>query len=148
MKQYSLKSAASFISALLIALSFEVSQASAANPEPKLYPNKHLAEVGESKAKQDIAACSSKAAAYVQQSKQQGDGLKAGVRGAARGALLGTAGGAIAGNTGRGAATGAVVGTTASAMKGVRERGSRDPAYQQYVNSCLEDKGYRVVEWR
>jgi hypothetical protein len=33
-------------------------------------------------------------------------------------------------------------------MKGVKERGTRDPAYQQYANTCLEDKGYRVVEWR
>ncbi len=119
-----------------------------AQPQPRLYPNKYLAEVGETRANQDIAACGSKAATYIQQGKKQGDGLKSGVRGAARGALLGTVGGAIAGNTGRGAATGAVVGTTASAMKGVKERGARDPVYQQYVTACLEDKGYRVLEWK
>ncbi len=138
--------------ALCVALigSIAVGNASAqlrSDPKPKLYPNKHLSQVGEAQASRDIASCSSNAGQYAEQSKQPGSGARAGLRGAAKGALLGTVGGAIMGNTGRGAAAGAVVGTTASAMKGINERGARDPVFQQYVNACLEDKGYRVLEW-
>ena len=117
-------------------------------PSPVLYPNKYLSQVGEARANQDIAQCSSAATRYVESSKTPGQGGKAVLGSAARGALLGTVGGAIMGNTGRGAAAGAAMGGTASVVRGVRESGARDPAFQQYVNSCLEDKGYRVLEWR
>ena len=119
-----------------------------ADPKPILYPNKHLTQVGQARANRDISECGAQAAGYAQDSKKTGDGLRAGTRSAAKGAVLGTVGGAIMGNTGRGAAAGAVVGATGSALKGVNQRGARDPVYQQYVNSCIEDRGYKVVEWR
>ncbi len=124
------------------------STASASEPKPKLYPNKYLSQVGETQANKDIAECSSKATNYVNSSKRTGDGARAGLRTAAKGAVLGTVGGAVMGNTGRGAAAGALVGVTSSTMKGVKERGARDPVFQQYANSCLEDKGYKVLEWK
>jgi hypothetical protein len=33
-------------------------------------------------------------------------------------------------------------------LKGVSERGARNPEFQQFVNVCLEDKGYRVIFWK
>ena len=137
---------------ILVAISIFIAASTAdaigREPQPKLYPNTYLQKVGQTKANQDIASCKSAATNYVSSSKERGEGLRKGVKGAAKGALLGTAGGAIMGNTGRGAAAGAVVGGSASAIKGVSESGSRDPAFQQYVNSCLEDKGYKVIEWK
>lgn len=116
-------------------------------PQPKLYPNKHLSEVGETKARQDIGECTDAAAAYVHNSRQPGQGAKKALGNATKGALLGTVGGAIRGNTGRGAAAGSVVGVTRGAMKGIQERGSGNPAFQQFVTACLEDKGYKVLGW-
>ena len=135
---------------LVVGVCVVVSTASAqlrAEPKPKLYPNKHLSEVGETKANQDIAECTTSAAGYVHNSRQPGQGAKRMVGGAARGALLGTVGGAIGGNTGRGAGAGAVMGVTASALKGAKEKGANNPAFQQYANACLEDKGYKVLGW-
>lgn len=134
--------------ALLVTVSLESAMALGSDPKPRLYPNAHLKKVGQTQANKDIAECSSAAAEYVSSSKERGDGVRSGVRAAAKGAALGTVGGAIAGNTGRGAAAGAAIGGTASVIKGVKERGARDPAFQQYASSCLEDKGYKVVEWK
>ncbi len=133
---------------LLFAVTGVASAQLRAEPRPRLFPNQHLAQVGETRANQDIAWCRSQASNHVRDSRNAGDGLRAGARGATRGALMGTAAGAMMGNTGRGAATGAVVGVTGSAISGVSERGARDPVYQNFVNVCLEDKGYRVLEWR
>ena len=43
---------------------------------------------------------------------------------------------------------GAAMGGTATVVNKVSERGARNPVFQQYVNSCLEDLGYKVIEWR
>ena len=115
---------------------------------PVLYPNKHFNQVGQARANQDIAQCSAQATNYLKNSSQTGDGAKNVAGSAVKGAILGTVGGAIMGNTGRGAAAGAVVGGTSSVVNGVDKRGTRDPIFQQYANSCLEDKGYKVIEWR
>ena len=139
---------------LLVAMGFQlvlICNASAqmgSQPSPRLYPNKHLSMVGETKANQDIRECSDKGAVYIHNSQQSGQGARNVVRGAARGALLGTVGGAVGGDTGKGAAVGASLGATGSLVKGAQQRGSANPAFQQYVTACLEDKGYKVLEWR
>ena len=114
---------------------------------PQLYPNKHLAEVGESQANRDIQDCSTAAAGYVHNARQPGQGARRVIGGAAKGAVVGTIGGAVMGNTGRGAAAGSVMGATKSAAGAIREQGTNNPAFQQYVEACLEEKGYKVLGW-
>ena len=118
-------------------------------PEPQLYQNKYLQKVGPVQASADIAQCKQKAQSYISSSAQSGDTLKKGARNAAKGAALGAVGGAVMGkNVGRATGAGAAIGGTATVVNKVSERGARNPAFQQYVNSCLEDLGYKVIEWR
>ena len=68
--------------------------------------------------------------------------------GAAAGAALGAIGGAIAGNAGTGAAAGAAVGGTLGVGKTIYDAGKPTSAYKGYVDACLRDKGYEVVDWQ
>jgi hypothetical protein len=117
-------------------------------PEPQLYQNHYLQKVGATQASKDIALCKGKAQSYMN-NQPKGDGLKSGAKNAAKGAALGALGGAVMGkNVGRATGAGAAIGGTATAMNKVSERGARSPTFQQYANSCLEDLGYKVIEWR
>jgi len=84
------------------------------------------------------------------------------LKGAARGALIGTAGGAIAGNTGKGAAIGAAAGGMSGGFRRRDERRQQAAAQQRYASdqanaanssrnrynramaACLEGRGYNV----
>jgi len=68
--------------------------------------------------------------------------------GAGGGAVIGAVGGAIYGGAGRGAAAGAATGATAGILHGLLNAGSPSPLYQSYVNTCLSDRGYRVLGWQ
>ncbi len=114
---------------------------------PDLYPNAHLKQVGPAQAKNDINACRLAGEDYTS-GKERGM-LGESARGAARGAAKGALAGAIFnGKAGRGAGAGAAVGGLGSAGKSVRENREGSPEYRQYVEACLEDKGYKVVGWK
>ena len=89
---------------------------SACGPQrPVLYPNSHLKEIGQPKANQDIDECIKLATEY-QAGNSKGEEVakntgKAGVVGAATGAVVG----AFSGNAGRGAAMGGAGAATAVA---------------------------------
>ncbi|MFP6565148.1 MAG: glycine zipper family protein, partial [Myxococcota bacterium] len=68
--------------------------------------------------------------------------------GAAGGAALGAITGAILGNAGAGAAAGAALGGTVGLGKTVYDAGKPTQAYKGYVNICLENKGYQIVDWQ
>jgi len=136
--------------------------ATSAQQAPIVYPAKGQSPQQQSKdegecytwAKQTTGIDPVALAATPVQAQPQSSGSTV-VRGAAGGALLGTAVGAISGNTGKGAAIGAVVGTAAGAG---RARSNQAAAQQQAQagreqqlntyyraqGACLEGRGYTV----
>jgi uncharacterized protein YcfJ len=71
------------------------------------------------------------------------------VMGAVIGTVGGVVGGAVWGNPGVGAAAGAAGGAAASLFNAIVFRPLEpSPIYRTAVETCLADKGYRVVGWR
>ena len=118
------------------------------NQQPQLYPNKHYKSVGPQKAQGDIAECIYVAQHGPTQRSQAKDAAVNTLGGAAAGAALGAIGGAIAGNAGTGAAAGAAVGGTLGVGKTIYDAGKPTPAFKGYVDACLREKGYEVVDWQ
>ncbi len=67
-----------------------------------------------------------------------------------QGAALGAVGGAVMGNNvGRSTGAGAAIGGTATVLnKCLGEGRAQSGVFSSTFNSCLEDLGYKVVEWR
>ena len=115
---------------------------------PVLYPNAHLKEIGQPKADQEIDDCISLANSY----KAGGDKTrevakdagKAGIVGAATGAVIG----AITGDFGRGAAIGGAGAATAAMGSGLMRSDEPDPVFKQFVEQCLREKGFQSLGWR
>ena len=63
------------------------------------------------------------------------------------GSLISSVGGAIAGDAGAGAAMGAGMGAAAGLVKGVFDASKPSANYKQFVNRCLNQKGYEVYGW-
>jgi hypothetical protein len=115
---------------------------------PILYPNSHLKEIGQPSANQDIDECIRLATEY-----QAGNGKgkeiakdtgKAGVVGAATGAVVG----AFSGNAGRGAAMGGAGAATAAVASGAMRSDEPDPVFKQFVEQCLREKGFQPIGWK
>ena len=120
-----------------------------AGPKPVLYPNSHLQEVGKDLADQDVAACEELAEDYISKSNAGEKVVGQTAVGGAIGAASGAVGGAITGSPGLGAAIGAAVGATQGLLVGLFRAGSSDPnpAYQNFVNRCLKERGYEPMGW-
>jgi len=118
------------------------------NQKPVLYPNEHYKQVGAQAAQGDIAECLYVAEHGPTQRSQAKDAAVNTLGGAAAGAALGAIGGAIAGNAGTGAAAGAAVGGTLGVGKTIYDAGKPTTAYKGYVDACLRDKGYEIVDWQ
>lgn len=116
--------------------------------KPVLYPNNHYKDVGPQKAQGDIAECMYVAQQGPTQRNQAKDAAVNTLGGAAGGAALGAISGAILGNAGMGAAAGAAVGGTVGLGKTIYDAGKPTQAYKGYVNICLENKGYQIVDWQ
>ena len=121
-------------------------------PRPILYENSHLKSVGKEVADQDIEVCKEAAEAA---GAEQGSGKAGGVAkntavGAGVGAASGAVGGAISGSPGLGSAIGAASGAVWGLLMGLFNAGRSQPsqAYTNYVNRCLQDKGYEVTGWQ
>jgi len=131
---------------LIIAIIF---LAGCAGPRPVLYPNNHFEQVGQEGVDQDVAECEAWAEEYVSQTNAGEQVAGQTVAGGALGAASGAVGGAIAGSAGLGAAIGAAVGATQGFLVGLFRAGSSDPspAYQNFVNRCLKERGYEPMGW-
>jgi hypothetical protein len=118
-------------------------------PKPILYPNAHYQQVGEGAADQDIAECSAMAKDAGAKPSQGKTGQVAGgtVAGGAVGSAAGAVGGAVVGHPGRGAMVGAASGATAGFLRGLFRRSPPSQAYKQFVNRCLQERGYEPVGW-
>ncbi len=120
-----------------------------ASTRPFLYPNAHYQSVGKEAAEQEIAACMAMAEAAGADGRG-GSAEKtatATATGAAVGAASGAVGGAIVGAAGRGTAIGAATGATAALIQSVFVGPQRSPAFENFVNQCLQDRGYQPVGW-
>ena len=117
-----------------------------------LHPNQPLSqegEVGEEAAEEDVSHCVELAEANGYPSdKQAGDTAKGAATGGFFGAIVGGAIGAVFGNVGKGAAAGAAGGGARGGIKGTSESGSGDNLYRRFIETCLRDKGYRVIGWK
>lgn len=115
---------------------------------PVLYPNEHLKQIGKAKANQDIDDCIKLANEYQAGGSRAGeiakDTGKAGVVGAATGAVIG----ALTGNFGRATAIGGAGAATATMGTGIMRSDEPDPVFKQFVDQCLRDKGFQPVGWR
>lgn len=120
---------------------------------PVLYPNTHLQSVGKEVAEADIEACKQAA----EEAGAQAGGRKAGqvatntAVGAGIGAASGAVGGAISGAAGRGSMIGAASGAVWGLLSGLFHAARSAPpnqTYTNFVNRCLQEKGYEVTGWQ
>jgi OmpA family protein len=122
------------------------------SPQPVLYSNAHLQSVGKEVAEQDIEACRqmAEAAGAEQGSGKTGQVAKSTAIGGGVGAASGAVGGAIAGSAGQGSLIGLASGAVWGLLMGLFSASSSQPsqAYTNYVNRCLQDKGYEVTGWQ
>jgi len=119
---------------------------------PVLYPNAHLQSVGKDLAEQDVEACrqlAESAGAEEGSGKAGRVAARTGV-GAGIGAASGAVGGAISGAAGSGSMIGAASGAVWGLLTGLFTAGSSAPsqAYTNFVNRCLQEKGYEVTGWQ
>ena len=127
--------------------------AACSTAHPVLYPNAYMQSVGKEIAAQDIEACRQLAEAA---GAEEGSGKTGRVAtdtavGAGVGAASGAVGGAISGAAGRGSMIGAASGAVWGFLMGLfRASGSSQPnqAYTNFVNRCLQEKGYEVTGWQ
>ncbi|MFQ5666272.1 MAG: glycine zipper family protein [Candidatus Binatia bacterium] len=123
---------------------------------PILYPNDHVKRVGWDVAERDVDDCVRRAKQFVSSGGRGDETARRVARdtavGAGTGAAVGAVGGAISGSAGHGAAIGAATGGTAGLLHGlfggVFERRGPDPAYANFVNRCLRDRGYEPIGWK
>lgn len=118
-------------------------------PNPVLYPNARLNELGQAQANRDIEACKQLAASGGANpaSGQAERSAKNTAVGGAAGAATGAVGGAVLGSAGRGAAFGAATGATAGLMRSIFSRPQPSGAYKNFVDRCLRERGYEPVGW-
>ncbi|HNO75861.1 glycine zipper family protein [Nitrosomonas mobilis] len=123
-----------------------------ANHQPILYPNTYYQSVGRTIADRDINECRqlAESAGARRGSGSTGNTARRTVVGAGAGAASGAVGGAIAGSAGRGAMVGAASGATYGLLSGVFGSGTSRPApaYMNFVNRCLRERGYEVTGWQ
>jgi outer membrane lipoprotein SlyB len=115
-------------------------------PRPVLYPNSHLATVGEAQADTDIAQCKELADQSVSSNKGKEVAGNTAV-GAGVGAATGAVGGAVLGHPGLGAGVGAATGATGGLLRGLFRSAQPSATYKNFVNHCLQKRGYEPMGW-
>lgn len=135
----------------VVAALFFLSACSSARPV--LYPNTHMQSVGKDVAEQDIGACRelAESAGAREGSGKAGRVATSTAVGAGVGAASGAVGGAIVGAVGRGSMIGAASGAVWGLLMGLFHAASPSPpsqAYTNFVNRCLQEKGYEVTGWQ
>ena len=122
--------------------------------QPILYPNAHMQSVGKEVSEKDIEACRqlAESAGAEESTGKTGRVATGTVVGGGVGAAAGAVGGAISGSVGRGsmigAATGAVWGLLTGLYHAIAGPSQPNQAYTNFVNRCLQEKGYEVTGWQ
>ena len=114
---------------------------------PVLYPNAHMSNVGNDQAQRDIALCREQADLYVK-TNAAGEAAKQAAVGGIGGAVIGGAIGAVDGSFGRGVGVGAAGGAAAGLVSGIIQASRPDSLYINFVNRCLNEKGYEIIGWQ
>lgn len=136
----------------LICGMFFLSACSSAHPI--LYPNAHMQSVGKEATEQDIEDCKTLAdsAGAAEGSGKAGRVATGTAVGVGVGAAAGAVGGAISGSVGSGSLIGAATGAVWGLLTGIYYAfaGPSQPnkAYTNFVNRCLQEKGYEVTGWQ
>lgn len=124
-------------------------------PRPVLYPNAHMQSVGKEAAEQDIEACKqvAESAGAEESSGKAGRVATNTAVGAGAGAASGALGAVISGASAGlgsmvGAASGAVWGLLTGLFHAVAGPSQPNQAYTNFVNRCLQEKGYEVTGWQ
>ena len=120
----------------------------ASTPEPKLYPNHHLQQVGNQAAVRDIAECKQLARTSGVNELKDGEAGRKAAGGAAMGGAAGGAYGVFRGDAVErglgGAAAGAAVGT----VRGTMQSSETSSVFKNFVNRCMRERGYEVIGWQ
>jgi outer membrane lipoprotein SlyB len=123
--------------------------AGCASTKPVLYPNDHFSGVGQETAERDIENCMrlAESAGADSAGSSVGQGAAQTAGGAAVGAASGAVGGAVVGAAGSGSAIGAASGATAGLLHWLFSKPQRSPAFENFVDRCLQERGYQPVGW-
>lgn len=120
----------------------------ASTPEPVLYPNPHLKQVGNQVAQRDIAECKQLArSSGVNETRDSNVGRQA-AGGAAIGGAAGGAYGVVRGDAVERGLAGAAAGAAAGTVRGTMQSSETSPLFKNFVNRCLRDRGYEVIGWQ
>lgn len=137
------------IQSLPVILISALAIAGCSSQRPVFYPNAYLERVGMTQAQVDADLCMAEAQ---EQGVKDGSDAKVGgqaVKGAAVGAAVSAVVSALlGGNVGRAIGAGAAGGATAGAISGGFDAQDPDAVFKNYVNRCLQKKGYEVVGWQ
>ena len=133
----------------MIIAAFFLLAAGCAGNKPVIYPNTHSQSVGSGQVEADIAACKhlAESAGATPYGGKASDAARHAVRGGAIGGATGAVGGAIGGNAPQGAKIGAASGATASLLHAFLREPTSNPAYRNFVERCLRDRGYDLAGW-
>ena len=122
---------------------------------PVLYPNAQLESVGKDEADRDIEACRQLAESAGAEESSGGKGRRVATNtavGAGAGAASGAIGSVISGaSAGLGSMIGAASGAVWGLLTGLFHAASPsqpNQAYTNFVNRCLQEKGYEVTGWQ
>jgi outer membrane lipoprotein SlyB len=126
-----------------------LAMAGCASTRPILYSNEHYKATGKEAAERDIESCIelAESAGADSAGSDAGDAAARTAGGAAVGAASGAVGGAVVGAVGSGSAIGAASGATAGLLHWLFSKPQRSPAFENYVNRCLQERGYQPVGW-
>ena len=133
---------------VLILFLFAAGLSACSMKKPVLYPNDHLNAVGKTQAKADIEACMEMAKESGVNPERTEKVAGRSAAGATIGAITGLAVGAVLGDSGKNAMAGAVGGGTGGCLSGIFESSDPDPLFKNFVERCLQEKGYSPVGWR
>ena len=119
--------------------------------KPVLYPNATLTRVGEAQGRSEVEGCMGRAAqaGLAPDQKSNEVGRRAG-EGAATVGVASAVGALITGRSSdvlRAGAAGAAVGGSAGAVSGAFHNDKVNPVYRQFVQRCLQEKGFDVIGW-
>lgn len=119
--------------------------------QPVLYPNATLNRVGTAQGQAESSACMSRAAQAGLTPEQTTNAVarRAG-EGAATAGVASAVGALITGRSSdvlRAGATGAAIGGSAGAVSGAFHNDRPNATYRQFVQRCLNEKGFEVIGW-
>lgn len=122
----------------------------AASPkQPVLYPNAHLKQVGRTAADRDIRECQQLAREYGVRETRDGEIGRKATGGAAMGGASAGAWGLVRGNdAGERALAGAAAGAATGTVRGTMQSTETSPVFRNFVQKCLNERGYEVIGWQ